>query len=197
MALFSFRHSVKTFSDKRCAEGRKAEMGQTAAHLSYITRPKAARIVLRERLTGPSDRATAQQAEDAAQRRKGRVCERFIIALPPEATDQQREALAKAFADELTGGVSGYVAAIHDRNGNDLCNPHFHLVAFDVMIKAGGRRRPRSTLGMARKNAVQMRAKNVGRCPQCADARMGLWRGFYDLAPITSRSRHRPHPDNP
>jgi hypothetical protein len=75
MALFSFRHSVKTFSEKRSAEGRAAEVGQTVAHLRYITRPKAARKVLRERLTGPTDTATAQEAEDAAQKRKGRVCE--------------------------------------------------------------------------------------------------------------------------
>lgn len=159
MALFSFRHSVKTFSEKRSDEGRAAEVGQTIAHLRYITRPKAAREVLRQRLTRPSDAATAQEAEDVAQLRKGRVCERFIIALPVEATDQQREALAKAFAEKLTGGVAGYIGAIHDRNGNDRSNPHFHLVAFDVMVKSGGRGRPRSTLGMARKNAVETTAK--------------------------------------
>ena len=159
MALFSFRHSVKTFSEKRAAESRAAEVGQTAAHLRYITRPKAARQVLRERLTKPSDTATAQEAENAAQRRKGRVCERFIIALPVEATDKEREALVRAFAEELTGGVAGYVAAIHDQTGNDRSNPHFHLVAFDVMVKSGGRGRPRSTLGMARKHAVETTAK--------------------------------------
>jgi hypothetical protein len=159
MALFSFRHSVKTFSEKRTVEGRVAKKGQTAAHLRYITRPKAAREVLRERLTAPSYTATSQEAEDAAQTRKGRVCERFIIALPIEATEEQRTALARAFAEKLTGGVAGYVAAIHDQHGNDRRNPHFHLVAFDVMIKSGGRGRPKSTLGMARKHAVETAAK--------------------------------------
>ncbi|WP_339912664.1 MobA/MobL family protein [Sulfitobacter litoralis] len=159
MALFSFRHSVKTFSDKRTVEGRSAQRGQTAAHLRYITRPKAAREVLRERMTKPSYAAAAQEAEDAAQKRKGRVCERFIIALPIEATYEQRASLAKAFAEKLTGGVAGYVAAIHDQHGNDRSNPHFHLVAFDVMIKSGGRGRPKSTLGMARKNAIETTAK--------------------------------------
>ncbi|MEP0455804.1 MAG: hypothetical protein ABJD57_23355, partial [Roseibium sp.] len=119
MALFSFRHSVKTFSEKRVDESRAAKVGQTAAHLRYIARPKAARVVLRERLTGPTDAATAQEAEVAAQRGKGRVCERFIIALPVEATAEQREAMVRAFAEQLTGGSAGYMAAIHDKHGND------------------------------------------------------------------------------
>ena len=132
MALFSFRHSVKTFSEKRTDESRAAKVGQTAAHLRYITRPQAARTVLRQRLKGSTDAATAQEVEEAAQRRKGRACERFIVALPVEATPEQREALVRAFAEKLTGGVAGYIAAIHDKQGNDQSNPHFHLVAFDV-----------------------------------------------------------------
>ncbi|QQA44511.1 hypothetical protein FHY64_03525 [Pelagovum pacificum] len=159
MVLFSFRHSVKTFSEKRTAGSRVAKAGQTAAHLRYITRPHAARTVLRERLTGLTDSATAKNAEDAAQQRKGRVCERFIVALPREATPEQREALAQAFAEKLTCGVAGYVAAVHDKQGNDKQNPHFHLVAFDVMVKSGGRGRPKSTLGMARKQAIETTAK--------------------------------------
>ncbi len=184
MALFSFRHSVKTFSEKRTAEGRAAAVGQTAAHLRYITRSSAAREVLRERLTGPSDTATAQEAEDAAQKRKGRVCERFIIALPVETTDHQREVLTKAFAEELTGGVAGYIAAIHDKNGNDRSNPHFHLVAFDVMIKSGGRGRPKSTLGMAHKNSIETTAKLWA---DVHNALMGEW-GYGDDSLISHQS---------
>ncbi len=95
-------------------------------------------------------------AEDVAQKRKGRVCECFIVALPVEVSGEQREALTRAFAERLTGGVAGYVVAIHDQQGNDQNNPHFHLVAFDVMIKSGGRGRPKSTLGMARRGALDM-----------------------------------------
>lgn len=155
MALFSFRHSVRTFSEKRIAEARAAKHGQTAAHLRYITRPKAARSVIRERLAEPTDARLAQAAEREAATRKGRVCERFIIALPVEATPEQREALVTAFCESLTKGVAGYVAAIHDKNGNDIRNPHAHIAAFDVHVKTGGRGRPRSTIGMARKNAVE------------------------------------------
>jgi len=155
MALFSFRHSVKTFSDKRSAEAREAKHGQTAAHLKYITRPQAARAIIRERLSHPTDALIAIVAEREAETRKGRVCERFILALPVEATAEQREALVRAFGEALTKGVAGYVAAIHDQRGNDTANPHAHIAAFDVQVKGGGRGRPRSTIGMARKNAVE------------------------------------------
>lgn len=155
MALFSFRHSVKTFSGKRSAESRVAKHGQTAAHLKYITRPQAARIVLRARLMHPADAQVAVAAEREAETRKGRVCERFILALPIEAMPEQREALVRAFGEALTKGVAGYIAAIHDQHGNDTKNPHAHIAAFDVQVKGGGRGRPRSTIGMARKNAVE------------------------------------------
>jgi hypothetical protein len=155
MALFSFRHSVKTFSDKRSAEAREAKHGQTAAHLKYITRPQAARAIIRERLAHPTDALIAVAAEREAETRKGRVCERFILALPVEATAEQREALVKAFGNALTKDVAGYVAAIHDQRGNDISNPHAHIAAFDVQVKGGGRGRPRSTIGMARKNAIE------------------------------------------
>jgi hypothetical protein len=155
MALFSFRHSVKTFSDKRSAEAREAKHGQTAAHLKYITRPQAARAIIRERLAHPTDALIAIAAEREAETRKGRVCERFILALPVEATAEQREALVRAFGEALTKGVAGYVAAIHDQRGNDTANPHAHIAAFDVQVKGGGRGRPRSTIGMARKNAIE------------------------------------------
>ena len=77
MALFSFRHSVKPFSEKRTVASRAAKMGQTAAHLRYITRPKAARVVMQERLSGGTRPKTASLTKEEAQRRKGRVCERL------------------------------------------------------------------------------------------------------------------------
>ncbi len=155
MALFSFRHSVKTFSEKRRDDARAAELGQTAAHLRYITRPQAARVVLQERLPGRSQVEAARISEKEAQKRRGRVCERFVIALPVEASPSQREALVQSLAEQFSKGVAGYVAAIHDQHGNDIKNPHAHFVFFDVQQKTGGRGRPKSTLGMARKNAIE------------------------------------------
>jgi hypothetical protein len=153
MALFSFRHSVRTFSPKRSKNERAAEHGQTVAHLRYITRPSAARVILRARVG--DDAEVARAAEQAAEKRGGRVAERFILALPVEATGEQRAALAQAFAEGLTQGIAGYVLAIHDARGNDARNPHCHLVAFDAFQKSGGRGRPRSVMGMAREGAVE------------------------------------------
>ncbi len=160
MALFSFRHSVKTFSPKCEAESRMAVSGQTTAHLRYITRASAARDITRTRLDRSSNAVLGTIAEKAAEKRKGRVCERFIIALPVEATDAQRSALARGFAESLTQGKAGYILAVHDKQGNDRRNPHFHLVAFDQYEANGGRGRPRSVIGMARKKAIETWAKH-------------------------------------
>ncbi|MFV1442725.1 MULTISPECIES: MobA/MobL family protein [unclassified Phaeobacter] len=160
MALFSFRHSTKTFSPKVESEARKAQKGQTAAHLRYIARPKAARVVIQERLPASSFAATACVVEDAAQKRKGRVCERLVIALPVEATGTQREDLVRSFCVFMTKQKAGYVAAIHDQSGNDLRNPHAHIVLFDEYERNGERGRPRSVIGMARKHAIENAARD-------------------------------------
>ena len=182
MALFSFRHSVRTFSPKRAKDERAAEHGQTLAHLRCITRPSAARVVLRARVGGDAEAARA--AEHAAEKRGGRVAERFIFALPVEATAEQRVALAQVFAEELTRGVAGYVLAIHDARGNDARNPHCHLVAFDAFEKTGGRGRPRSVMGMAREGAVERAAALWARLH---NERMDSW-GYGTASGITNLS---------
>lgn len=159
MALFSFSHTVKSFSQKTELNARDAKVGQTASHLRYITRQNATSIVVRERVCSSANTEVTKAAEDAAQRKKGRVCERFRVALPIEAEPAQREALVRAFGEALTEGLAGYIAAVHDKRGNDILNPHFHMVAFDHYQKSGGRGRPRSTLGMARKGAIERTAK--------------------------------------
>jgi hypothetical protein len=184
MALFSFRHSVKTFSVKCETANRAAKTGQTAAHLRYITRSAAAREVVRERLGHTTDIEVANSAERLAAQRKGRVCERFIIALPIEASDAQRLALARRFSEELTKGIAGYIFAIHDKSGNDKENPHFHLVAFDIHKSKGGRGRPSSVIGFARKNAVQNAAKSWAKIH---NEMMGAW-GFGEGSIISSLS---------
>lgn len=184
MALFSFRHSVKTFSAKRTSESRQARYGQTAAHLRYITRRRAASAVLRERLSDLTDSETARQAELSAERRKGRVCERLIVALPIEANHEQRVALVRALAEDLTMGQAAYIAAIHDMSGNDRLNPHAHLVLFDKHEKTGGRGRPRSVIGMARKGAIERAAHDWAKLH---NTMMAEW-GFGPASMIDARS---------
>lgn len=160
MALFSFRHSVKTFSKKVVRQSRIAKRGQTLAHIRYIAREAAARAVLSDRLPEADFEKTATAVERAAAKSGGRVCERFTLALPLEADGEQREALVSAFAEHITKGTAGYIAAIHDKNGNDLLNPHAHLICFDIFSRKGGRGRPSSVMGMASKNAIEKAAED-------------------------------------
>ena len=160
MALFSFKHSVKTFSKKAVKQSRVAKHGQTLSHIRYITRDSAARNVLIERLPAEDFHATAKCVEQAAEKSGGRVCERFTVALPLEASEEQRTALIGAFAEHITKGKAGYIAAIHDKKDNDVYNPHSHLICFDTFTRKGGRGRPSSVLGMARNNAVENAARD-------------------------------------
>ncbi len=184
MALFSFRHSVKTFSPKCGTKSRMAAIGQTEAHLHYITRSTAARDIVRKRIDQPTDTLQGRAAESEAQKRRGRVCERFIIALPVEASVEQRVELATEFADALTQGKTGYILAIHDKAGNGQQNPHFHLVAFDKHEKSGARGRPKSVLGMSRKHAVEMWAE---RWASLHNRKMSEW-GFGTASAISHLS---------
>lgn len=184
MALFSFRHNTKTFSPKARCDSRRARRGQTKAHIRYITRPKAARTVISDRLLPNALFEVADRAELDAERRGGRVCERFMIALPVEASEGQREALARAFCSHMTKGAAGYVAAVHDQNGNDLNNPHVHIVMFDAFIQNGGRGRPKSVIGMARKHAVENAARDWAKLH---NEMMAGW-GFGEESQIDHRS---------
>lgn len=184
MLLFSFRHSVKTFSPKRSASARQARPGQTVAHLRYILRRKAARAVVSERLPGGFPIKAAEIAEDQARKRGGRVVERFVVALPLEATPDQRVELTRAFAEALTRGRAGYIGAIHDKSGNDIRNPHFHLAVFDAHEKGGGRGRPRAVVGMARKGAVEAAAALWA---ETHNAAMAAW-GYGAASMIDHRS---------
>ena len=184
MSLFSFRHSTKTFSKKVTRENRRAKLGQTAAHIRYITRKAAARTVISERLTSPNLMTAARQAEKEAERRRGRVCERFVVALPVECNNDQREALTRAYCQHMTKQRASFIAAIHDKNGNDKNNPHAHIVMFDAFIRTGGRGRPKSVLGMAKKNAIENAAHDWSRLH---NQLMRNW-GFSEASMIDHRS---------
>ncbi|NIY80369.1 MobA/MobL family protein [Celeribacter sp. HF31] len=60
----------------------------------------------------------------------------------------------------MTKKQAGFIAAIHDQTDNDAKNPHAHVVLFDKYIKTGGRGRPKSIIGMARKSAVENAARD-------------------------------------
>jgi MobA/MobL family len=148
MALYSLRHEV-------VSKVNPADVGKVAARLSYICRPGV--LVLQERtgLAAPNARELRRFAatREQAAGRNGRIAESFIIALPLEGSRQQHQALVRHFAEALTRGTAGWVAAIHY---NRPRNPHFHILAFDESTerKAGQRGRSPKVMGLSRTGAL-------------------------------------------
>lgn len=123
MAIYSLNHS---------AIGRTTHApGTAAAHVRYITRQSAARLVLAERMPEAPHQARAWlDAQEQTERKNGRVIDKVMVALPRELTPEQRAALVREFADEVTQGRASWLAAIHDQ-GKDAANPHAHIVIRD------------------------------------------------------------------
>lgn len=129
MALYSLHHT-------HIPAGSVAKV---ADRISYICREDAAREILSDRmpvtrldlavhLAGSAEKIAADRNDRCA--KNGRLAECFILALPKEATEEQRSTLVSVFADRVTKQAAGYIAAIHDA-GKDAANPHAHIMAFD------------------------------------------------------------------
>lgn len=132
MAIYSLNHKAigKSTQDKAFT---------AAAHLRYITRDKACREVLGNRM--PVDPKKSQQwmrKEERADRKNARVCDKLMIALPRELSQEQRTDLVRDFGERVSQGKAPWVAAIHDK-GKDRHNPHCHLVVRDRDPQTGKR----------------------------------------------------------
>jgi len=124
VAIYSLNHS---------AIGRTTHADGTAgAHIRYITRAGAEPVVLAHLI--PEDRNQARSwmnHHEQESRKNGRVCDKLIFALPVELNPQQRAALLRDFAHQVTdGGKIPWYAAIHQES-KDLHNPHAHLILVD------------------------------------------------------------------
>ncbi len=114
-------------------------MGTAAAHVRYITRQSAARLVLAERMPEAPHQARAWlDGQEQAERKNGRVIDKVMVALPRELTPEQRAVLVREFAGEVTQGRASWLAAIHDQ-GKDADNPHAHIVIRDKDLETGKR----------------------------------------------------------
>lgn len=113
--------------------------GTAGAHVDYITRDSAARIVLSQHM--PSHRHEAHAWLDQAEtsdRKNGRVCDKVMLALPRELSPEERAELVRDFARQVGQGKAPWLAAIHDE-GADAQNPHAHLVIRDKDPETGKR----------------------------------------------------------
>lgn len=147
MAIFSVRHSTV---------GRSTHAAGTAgAHVGYITRAGACRLVMGEHMPIPKAGTKGGPArewldeQEAGDRKNARVVDKLRLSLPVELSEQQRDQLVKRFVRELTNGQVPWLAAIHDK-GKDAANPHVHLVVRDRHIEHGKR-----ALGMSEKGSTE------------------------------------------
>ena len=153
MALYSLNHKV-------ISKAAPDWQGKTYARARYVVRPAAARTVVHARtgldaLAPANLRAFCQQREQLAGK-NGRVAECLIVALPIEATPQQRIELVQALAEHVTKGQAPYLAALHDKP-RDAYNPHAHVLLFDETVHGRPRARGRrpKIIGLSRKNALE------------------------------------------
>lgn len=124
MAIYSLNH-------KTIGKATQDAPFTAAAHIRYISRSGACREIVGDRM--PIDPKQAQNwfnAEEKADRKNARICDKIMIALPRELDAEQRLHLVKDFAERVTQGKAPWLAAIHDK-GKDKKNPHCHLVLRD------------------------------------------------------------------
>jgi len=147
MAIYSVRHS--TIGRSTHAEGT------AGAHIGYVTRTAACRVVMGAHMPIPkvgSKGGVARiwmDAQEAADRKNARVVDKLRLCLPVELDETQREELVRDFAADLTSGNVPWLAAIHD-TGKDAANPHAHLILRDRHVATGKR-----ALGMSEKGSTE------------------------------------------
>ena len=131
MAIFSLCHR---------AVGRSTHRAGTAgAHVAYITRRSAARVVIGQHMPMRPAKARAWLDEaEQADRKNARVIDKIMVALPLEFTAEERETLIRVFIRQLSENRVPWLAALHD-TGNDVHNPHAHLILRDRDIATGQR----------------------------------------------------------
>jgi hypothetical protein len=142
MAIYSLNHSTI---------GRSTHAaGTAAAHVRYVARPQAASVVLAEHV--PADRAEAAawwKEKENALRANARVADKLRLALPRELDAVQRADLVKDFVRQLGAGRVAWLEGVHDK-GEDVHNPHCHLVLLDRDIETGKR-----VIGLSEKGSTE------------------------------------------
>jgi hypothetical protein len=132
MAIYSLHHAA-------IGKATQARPHTAAAHVRYIARKSACSRLIGARMPvkGASAQSWLRDQEDN-DRKNARVCDKVLLALPRELDAEQRAALVRSFAENVTGGRASWLAAFHER-GQDRHNPHCHLVIRDRDPETGKR----------------------------------------------------------
>jgi hypothetical protein len=127
--------SLPTFKhDKIGAKTQKP--GTATAHLSYIMRADALTCFQAENMP-QGERGTRnffdKLWENAGSPANHRICDKLMIALPRELSQDQRFEVVRSFMQELGEGRIPWCAAHHD----DPDNPHAHIAFKDADVTTG------------------------------------------------------------
>lgn len=143
MAIYSLNH-------KSIGKETQPRPYTAAAHVGYITRPKAMSRLEGERMPVSKSGAMGfMRSAENGDRVNGRVADKVMLALPRELSPEQRAELVRVFANEVTKGKAPWLAAFHDK-GKDAHNPHCHLVIRDRDPETG-----RRVFGMSERGSTQ------------------------------------------
>lgn len=143
MAIYSLHHSV-------IGRTTQPRVHTASAHIRYVARRKACSRLIGERMPTTSAKAQAWfRAQEDADRKNARVCDKVLLALPRELNATQQAELVRAFAELVTERRASWLAAFHV-TGKDRHNPHCHLVVRDRDPQTGKR-----VCGMSEKDSTQ------------------------------------------
>ncbi len=149
--------------------GRKTQAAGTAgAHARYIMREEACSEILANQIPhgGNEARRWLNHEENHNTRVNGRVISKVRVALPLELTHAQNVAAIRELMDELTDGNRvPWAAAFHDKEGNDVSNPHVHIVIRDRAISSDEKYREGQRVVMFSANKEQCRKAGRGDNP--------------------------------
>lgn len=143
VAIYSLHH-------RPIGKSTQKAPGTAGAHVRYISRkPAATHIEGRGIPTEPQAARRYFLEAEAGDRKNGRVADKVMVAFPKELDGEQRKALLRGFAEDVTKGRAPWYAAIHDQ-GKDAANPHAHLVLRDRDPETGKR-----VMGLSEKGSTQ------------------------------------------
>ena len=131
MAIYSLNH-------KSVGKGTQKRAGTAGANARYILRPDAAQKLGENMPTGRFAAQHWMDAQEAGDRKNGRVADKVLVALPLELTPEERAELVEDFMDRVGNGRVSWVAGIHSQ-GEDEANPHAHILIRDKDFQTGKR----------------------------------------------------------
>lgn len=91
----------------------------------------------------PAKRPSWWRSQISTDRKNARVCDKFILSLPREASSIQRLEIVRSFLFSIGAGKCSGLLAIHEK-GKDQENPHAHVIVRD-RHKTTGKRVLKST----------------------------------------------------